>query len=704
MRSEGRRVVIVVSFAALAHAPFAVAQQSPSLGNAASFAVLGGSAVTSSGPTVVTGNLGVSPGNTIDGFSSGQGSVKLGDIFRNDAHARAAQQDAVAAYNALADSTCTTSIPGMLSGSLLRGVYCVSSSALLTGTLLLDGHDDASSVWIFQIPGPFTTAPDPKVLVINGGKAGNVFWQVGSSATLGAGTAFQGNLLALGDITLNADASVSGRLLSRTGVVTLDSNSVSLCCDPLSLAPLTIALPDGTVGKPYSQTFKATGGMPPPYVFTLTSGSLPPGLSLLGSDGALSGTPSQMGTFVFTVTATDSHGCSGTRQYTTKIACPPLVLSPDSLPDAVCIVYNQTITASGGSGSYTYAASPSLPSGLTLDGAGVLSSTTALAPGDYTFTVTATDTVTECVATRTYTLHVNCNLTISPSTLPSGTVCTPYCQTLTASCGTPPYTFAAGSGLPAGLLLSPEGTLCGTPTTAGSSTFTVTATDAAHCTGSRTYTVGVTVISPPCTPCSPEVLPPTLPPGTVGTKYPDQAITASCGIGPYVCSVNPGLFPPGLTLTNCVVSGTPTAIGCFTFPVTVTDFGTSLTGSIAYSICVNCFITLSPAGLPGGTPGSSYTETITASGGTSLYSFSVTSGTLPPNLTLTTAGLISGVTTASGVFDFTITAMDATGCTGSRGYTIVVATGGPTLSVWGILVLSALLVGAGLLMIRKESL
>ncbi|MEO8084960.1 MAG: ice-binding family protein, partial [Ardenticatenales bacterium] len=198
----------------------------PSLGTAASFAVLGGSAVTNTGPTTVVGDLGVSPGFAVTGFPPG---TVIGTIHVVDAVAAQAQADNGTAYGNLAGQACDTDLTGQDLGglTLTPGVYCYASSALLTGTLTLDAQGDADAVFIFQIGSSLTTASASSVLVINGGQDCNVFWQVGSSATLGTTTSFIGNLLALTSITLNTGATVSGRALARTGAVTLDSNTIT---------------------------------------------------------------------------------------------------------------------------------------------------------------------------------------------------------------------------------------------------------------------------------------------------------------------------------------------------------------------------------------------------------------------------------------------------------------------------------------------
>jgi hypothetical protein len=195
-----------------------------------SFAVLGGSTVTNTAtPTMVNGNLGVSPGSAVTGFPPGV--VTGGTIHAADAVAAQAQSDLTTTYNNLAGMACNSNLTGQDLGgkTLTPGVYCFSTSAQLTGTLTLDAQGDSGAIFIFQIGSTLTTASAASVLLINGGSNCGVFWQVGSSATLGTGSAVAGSIVALTSITLNTGASVGGRVLARNGAVTLDDNNVVLC-------------------------------------------------------------------------------------------------------------------------------------------------------------------------------------------------------------------------------------------------------------------------------------------------------------------------------------------------------------------------------------------------------------------------------------------------------------------------------------------
>ncbi len=232
------RLIAIVSFAALLCSPSlgVAAGVAPALGAAQSFAVLGASTVTNTGVTTITGDLGVSPGTAITGFPPGV--VIGGTIHAGDAVAAQARSDAFIAYNALAGEVCNVDLTGRDLGglTLTPGVYCFSSSAQLTGTLTLDAQGNSGAVFIFKIGSTLTTASNSSVLVINGGhtcNGSNVFWQVTSSATLGTGSHFAGNILALISITLTTSANnMSGSALALTGAVTMDTNNVSVCTGP----------------------------------------------------------------------------------------------------------------------------------------------------------------------------------------------------------------------------------------------------------------------------------------------------------------------------------------------------------------------------------------------------------------------------------------------------------------------------------------
>ena len=264
------RVLSGVGFAAhLCGASAAFAQTAPPLGAAQSFAVLGGSTVTNTGPSTITGDLGVSPGSAVTGFPPGV--VVSGTIHAADAVALAAQNSVTTAYNTLAGQACTQDLTGQNLGgqTLTAGVYCFSSSAPLTGTLTLNAQGNANAVFIFKIGSTLTAASGSSVVLINGGSVCNVFWQVGSSATLGTTTSLTGNLIALTSITLTTGARVTGRTLARNGAVTLDTNAVAVtaCGGGGAAVPPTITpipsqvIPAVPVNSSVAVGFTISGGV-----------------------------------------------------------------------------------------------------------------------------------------------------------------------------------------------------------------------------------------------------------------------------------------------------------------------------------------------------------------------------------------------------------------------------------------------------------
>ncbi len=201
---------------------------SVALGKASSFAILAGSTVTSQGPTLVNGMLGLSPGTALTGFPPGKvnGAIHLGDPS-----AAMAKLALTTAYNdAAGRSTAPITVSGNLGGQTLApGLYkSTSSLAISSGDLTLDGKGDSNATFIFQMASTLTTTSGRKVILSGGAKAANIFWQVGTSATLGTSSVFKGNLLADQSITVTTGATLEGRALTRIGAVTLDSNTVTV--------------------------------------------------------------------------------------------------------------------------------------------------------------------------------------------------------------------------------------------------------------------------------------------------------------------------------------------------------------------------------------------------------------------------------------------------------------------------------------------
>lgn len=232
------------------------------LGTATDYSVLAGSTVTNTGPTIVAGSVGVSPGSAVTGFPPGI-VLAPGTIHAGDAEAAAAQADLTAAYVDAAgrpiDATTTADLGGLV---LVGGVYAgPSKSALtLTGPLVLDGGGDPTSVFIFQTDSTLTTGSASTVTLINGAQECNVFWQVGSSATLGTGSTFTGTILALTSVTVTTDVTVRGRALARNGAVTLDSDDFTnpTCADGAQPTTTTDQTTSSTVASTTSDGSSST--------------------------------------------------------------------------------------------------------------------------------------------------------------------------------------------------------------------------------------------------------------------------------------------------------------------------------------------------------------------------------------------------------------------------------------------------------------
>jgi uncharacterized protein YhjY with autotransporter beta-barrel domain len=479
--------------------------------------------------------------------------------------------------------------------------------------------------------------------------------------TLSAGGRMSGTPTAGGNFTFTVTATDGGGFTGARAYI------LSVAAATVAVAPAT--LPDGIRGVGYSQTLTAAGGTAP-YAFSVTGGALPGGLSL-ATDGTLTGQPTAVGSFTFTVAAQDSSTgngpFAGSRTYTVAITAATIALAPATLPTATTrTAYSQTLSATGGTAPYRYAVSAgTLPAGIALATDGTLSGS-ATAAGSFTFTATATDAFGNTGA-RSYTLAVGTpTITLAPTTLPDATTRIAYSQTIAATGGAGSYSYAVTAGaLPGGLTLAADGTLSGAPIAAGSFTFTVAATDGNANTGAQGYTLGV--VAPTIA-----LAPATLPDATTRIAY-SQAITATGGAGSYSYTVTAGALPGGLTLAaDGTLSGSPSAAGSFTFTVTATDANGN-SGSRGYTVAVQSpAITLAPATLADGTVGAAYAGRITATGGGAGFGYAVTAGALPNGLTLATDGALAGTPSAGGSFAFTVTATDIDGNTGNRAYTLAI--------------------------------
>jgi hypothetical protein len=425
----------------------------------------------------------------------------------------------------------------------------------------------------------------------------------------------------------------------------------------------------GTAGTAFSQTFTQSGGTPP-VNFVINSGTLPPGLTL-SSAGVLSGTPAGSGTFPITVKVTDVGGCIAVGPtYNLGISCHTVTVNnPPTSTGTASIALSQTFTQSGAVGGATFALnSGTLPTGLTLSGAGVLAGTPTQT-GSFPITVKVTDGQGCIGVGGTYTLIIACQtITVTNPATNTGVASAAFSQTFTSGNTSGAVTYSTASMLPAGLTLSSSGVLSGTPTQTGSFPIVLKATDANGCFGSgSTYTLTVTcqtiTVTNPATSA-----------GTVSAPF-SKTFAQSASIGAITFSLNSGALPAGLTLSGAgVLSGTPTQTGSFPITVKATDANGCTGIGATYTITIGCqtIIVASPA-TAAGTVNAAFSQQFTHAGAVGGQTFTLNTGTLPAGFTLSASGLLSGTTAQFGSFPITVNVTDGNSCTGiSATYNLVI--------------------------------
>jgi uncharacterized repeat protein (TIGR01451 family) len=369
----------------------------------------------------------------------------------------------------------------------------------------------------------------------------------------------------------------------------------------------------------------------------------------------------------YTVTVTDANSATATATFSLTVnsaVTATQAIAATTLTRNHAATSFTPVTGAGGTTPLAYTVSPGLPSGLNMAPAtGAITGTPTVTSSATTYTVTVTD-ANSATATATFSLTVNSAVTatqaIAATILTQNHAATPFTP-VTGSGGATPLAFTVSPGLPSGLnMASATGAITGTPTvTSSTTTYTVTVTDANSVTATATFSL--TVAAPTIA-----LAPTTLPTPVIGAAY-SQTITASGGTAAYSYAIGAGTLPPGLSLsTGGALAGTPTGVGTFNFTVIATD-ANGFTGSRAYSFTITApTITLTPAALPGAVLGTAYSQTVTASGGTMPYTYSIGSGALPTGLALNaSSGVLSGTPTAAGTFSFTVKAVDSTTGTGA---------------------------------------
>jgi hypothetical protein len=407
-----------------------------------------------------------------------------------------------------------------------------------------------------------------------------------------------------------------------------------------TLVLITDELPNGTTETAYEATLQATGG-DGSYVWEIASGELPDGLSLDGGSGTISGTPTVSGPFAFVVEVTSGDGQEDDQLLDITILeqiLPPEIDEVTLPPGVVGTAYSQTLTASGGDGSFDWeVTSGDVPPGLTLDAATGEIGGTPTTAGQFDFEVTVTSA--EMSDAADFSIQILDALEITTaSDLPTAIVGEPYAFNLEATGGAGGYTWSVAVGAtPAGVTLGADGSLTGTPTTVEEAVFTAEVTSIDGQVTDREFTLsvqeglGITTTS--------------LPNGVIGEAY-SQTLGATGNRGPVTWSVSDGDLPDGLALDpgTGAIDGTPTAIGSFTFEVTARDDEDAATAS--YTVGIFDPLTIStPEELPNAIVGEAYTFQMEASGGDGSYSWSIVGGALADGLGLTGEGEIAGTTT-----------------------------------------------------------
>jgi hypothetical protein len=488
--------------------------------------------------------------------------------------------------------------------------------------------------------------------------------------------------------TVTGYPTVSGSFTFTAEVTDSDAPTPNVASAPVTLVlatgrPLqitTTTLTPGTQGFYYSSPLAATGGLGP-YTWSVSPGSLPAGLILdpSGSYEYVDGVPTVSGTFTFTAQVADSASptpdvVSELLTVTLGPADPLTVESP--LPSGTeGAFYDGYLLADGGVSPYTWSVvSGAVPAGLTLNADGELTGYPTAA-GSVTFTAEVADSAAPIPnvtsAKVTLNLAAATALEVTTTTLDAGIQGQPYGTSLEADGGIGPYTWSVSAGvLPAGLTLDSEGDLTGIPTRSGSFAFTAEVTDSAIPTPdvvAEPLTLTLDAADPLAISTT------TLLPGQQGDYYGfafpgyptcfGTALGATGGINPYSWSMTSGSLPAGVMLgPDGSLCGIPAESGSFTFTAAVTDSASPIpnvaTKQLTLVIALAPALVITTTSLPDGAEGSAYSETLTSSGGQAPLDWSVTSGSLPPGLSLSTAGTISGLPSAPGTYTFAVGVTD----------------------------------------------
>ena len=459
---------------------------------------------------------------------------------------------------------------------------------------------------------------------------------------------------------------------------------------PPKLIMTSTASSNTQMGQSYSQTNEVKGGTPP-YTFSY-DGTLPAGTKLDTSNGTVSGTLTAVGAFNYTIKVTDTGNPAQTATYAASGKIDPATLTITPAPFSITQVgqpYSQANEAKGGTPPYTFSIiAGALPNGTTLDPTGKVSGMPTTA-GPFSYTIKVTDSgsppQTAQIAPVTGTITVRMPVTLISKDSAMNQVGQPYSQTNVGDGGTPPYKYSAEpSSLPAGTKLdASNGTVSGTPTTAGNFSYAITVTDSGSPTLAATNLVNGTIAPPP----------------TLMLISTDSAITrvgqsylqtnvGSGGIAPHTYSVASGALPAGTTLdvkngtvsgtptSTGTVSGTPSTAGSFSYTIKMTDGATPMQAisNVVRGVIYPLPLTMTSAVSAVTQVGQLYSQTNVGSGGTAPYTYWVSAGAPPVGTKLdTSTGTVLGTPTKAGTFNYTITITETCGCGWSQTTSSVVS-------------------------------
>jgi hypothetical protein len=516
------------------------------------------------------------------------------------------------------------------------------------------------NITVANIPNPvFTPAanlgdpnlPDPSVtnatLALRPGETGQIIIRANVSSVSD-----------MQNLVLNNLVPVAVAHSSNTGVAT----------PPATLTILNQTPPDGVVGTPYTAQVNIFGGVGADTV-SVINGFLPAGLTTNGSTGAITGTPTAAGNSTFTVQVMDSATTPAlaTQVFTVRIASPLTITTPPGADGVVNATYTVTLAANGGIGNptWTLASGSTLPAGLTLSPAGVISGIPTQAnPAGIPVTLLVQDSGSPVqTTTLLLTIHIAPVLTITTASgqLPDALIGSPYNYTFASNGGLTPIQWTVASGtLPPGLTLGTGGTLTGTPTTSGNYTFTVQAGDASS--PSQTITVNVGINAPVALVIGTATG--ALPDAVAGASYNNFQLSLTGGTAPFIWTVSGGALPTGMALSSTgVIGGIPSVANSSPIPLTfqVQDSGSPAqmkTLNMTIRVAAPLVITTPAGTLSDAIQGAAYNLNLGTTGGIAPLAWTFT-GSLPPGVSLSSSGVLSGSPTATGTFAFTVKVTDA---------------------------------------------